>query len=149
MQSPEKGQAMTTLANKIDRLFETCRRPDGKPYSYEDVEQGTNGAITGTYVWKLRTGKAKNPGYKALAALSQFFDVPVTYFFSEEPVSEVEYREDMELARSLRRAGVKQIALRVCDLDEDAKADILSMIRYVRQARGLNEPDENTPRDPE
>ena len=127
----------TNLAGKLDRLFRTHLRSDGNQYSYEDVEKGTGGAVTGPYVWKLRTGKAQNPGYRVLAALSKFFDVPVTYFFAEEPVSEHEYEEDMALARSLRKAGVKQIALRVSDLDEEAREDILSMIEYVRTARGL------------
>lgn len=125
------------LAVKLDRLFRTHLKPDGSQYSYEDVAKGSGGAVTGPYVWKLRNGQAQNPGYRVLAALSRFFDIPVTYFFAEEPVSEQEYEEDMALARSLRKAGVKQIALRVSDLDEDARADILSMIEYVRSARGL------------
>jgi len=131
------------LARKIDRLFHTHLKPDGSQYTYQDVEEGTEGAVTGTYVWKLRTGKAQNPGYRVLAALSRFFDVPVTYFFTDEPTpDDEEYDKDIKLVRALRSRGVEQIILRVSDLDEEAKADILSMVNYVRQARGLDELDE-------
>ena len=88
------------------------------------MEEGTEGAVTGAYVRKLRTGKARDPGYRVLAALSRFFDVPVTYFFSEGDIpQEKEY---------------------VYDLDEAVRQDILSMIEYIRQARGLLDDEENT-----
>lgn len=135
------------LAGKVDRLFRIHLKPDGSQYSYEDVQKGTGGAVTGSYVWKLRTGKAQNPGYRVLAALSKFFDVPVTYFFSEEPVAEEEYEEDMALAHSLRKAEVKQIVLRLGDLDDDAKADILSMVNYIRKAYGLDQEEKDPAQD--
>ena len=133
---------MSTLAEKLDLLFETIRKPDGKEYSYEDIEKGTDKAITAAYVWKLRTGKSKNPGYKMLAILSRFFDVPVTYFFSDESVpNEREFAQDLQLARALRKQGVEEIAIRVSDLDKQAKQDILAMIEYVRQAQGVKDSD--------
>jgi transcriptional regulator with XRE-family HTH domain len=99
------------------------------------VEEGTNKAVTGAYIWKLRTGKAENPGYRVLKALSDFFGVPVSYFF-EEQVSE-EYVQDLKLVAELRKAGVARIALRASNLDEAGKQAILEMIEYVRKAQGL------------
>jgi transcriptional regulator with XRE-family HTH domain len=126
---------MTTLAEKIDLLFKTFKKPDGSQYTYQEVEEGTNKAITGAYVWKLRTGRAKNPSYKVLKVLSDFFQVPVSFFFEEE-VSE-EYLQDLKLATQLREAGVQHIALRTGDLDEAGKRAVLEMIEYVRKAQGL------------
>ena len=126
---------MSNLAEKIDLLFKTFRKPDGSQYTYQEVEEGTGKAITGAYVWKLRTGKAENPSYKVLKALSDFFQVPVSYFFEEE-VSE-EYLQNLKLATQLREAGVQHIALRAGDLDEAGKRAVLEMIEYVRKAQGL------------
>jgi transcriptional regulator with XRE-family HTH domain len=126
---------MTTLAEKIDLLFKTFRKPDGSQYTYQEVEEGTNKAVTGAYVWKLRTGKAENPSYKVLKVLSDFFEVPVSFFFEEE-VSE-EYLQNLKLATQLREDGVQHIALRAGDLDEAGKRAVLEMIEYVRKAQGL------------
>jgi len=126
---------MTTLAEKIDLLFKTFKKPDGSQYTYQEVEEGTGKAITGAYVWKLRTGKAENPSYKVLKVLSDFFQVPVSFFFEEE-VSE-EYLQNLKLATQLRGAGVQHIALRAGDLDEAGKRAVMEMIEYVRKAQGL------------
>jgi len=126
---------VSSLAEKIDLLFKTFKQPDGSEYTYQEVEEGTGKAITGAYVWKLRTGRAKNPSYKVLKVLSDFFQVPVSFFFEEE-VSE-EYLQDLKLATQLREAGVQHIALRAGDLDEAGKRAVLEMIEYVRKAQGL------------
>ena len=125
---------MTTLAEKIDLLFKTIKKPDGSQYTYQEVEEGTGKAITGAYIWKLRTGKAENPSYKVLKVLSDFFEVPVSFFFEE--VSE-EYLQNLKLATQLREDGVQHIALRAGDLDEAGKRAVLEMIEYVRKAQGL------------
>jgi transcriptional regulator with XRE-family HTH domain len=131
-----KERRMSSLSEKIDHLFETHTWPDGSPYNHKDVERGTDGAIDSAYLWRLRNGKAKNPGYKILAALSRFFDVPVAYFYQEE--DEARYLHELELGRTLRdQPEVGEIALRLADLDEEARRDVASMIEYVRQARGL------------
>jgi len=126
---------MSTLADKIDFLFETFTKEDGEEYTYQEVEEGTGRAVTGAYVWQLRTGKKSNPGYRVLQALSKFFDVPVGFFFGEVGREHV---ENLKLATELRRKGVARIALRASDLNEAAKRDILSMIEYVRKASGLH-----------
>jgi len=132
---------MSELAEKIDRLFKSFTKPDGSEYTYREVEEGTGNAITAAYVWRLRTGKADNPGYRVLAALCHFFGVSITYFFSDEPEAEA-YVEDLKLAKALRKTGVEQIALRAGDLDEDSQQDVLRIIEYVRKAQGLENPKE-------
>jgi len=127
---------MSTLARKIDLLFKNFKKPDGQEFTYQEVEEGTNKAVTGAYVWKLRTGKAENPGYRVLKALSDFFGVSVSYFFDEQEPSE-EYVQKLRLAAELHKAGVAHIALRASDLDEAGRRAVLEMIEYVRKAQGL------------
>lgn len=126
---------MSTLAEKIDLLFRTFKKPDGEEFTYQEVEEGTHKAVTGAYVWKLRTGKGENPGYRVLEALSDFFGVPVSYFF-EEQVTEEDV-QNLKLATELRKAGVAHIALRASDLDKAGKRAVLEMIEYIRKAQGL------------
>jgi transcriptional regulator with XRE-family HTH domain len=128
---------MSELAEKINRLFETFTKPDGSEYTYREVEDGTNRAVTAAYVWRLRTGKAENPGYRVLAALCRFFEVSITYFFSEEPEAEV-YVKELRLARALHEEGVAHLARRAGELDEEGRNAVLEMIEYVRKAQGLS-----------
>jgi transcriptional regulator with XRE-family HTH domain len=124
-----------TLAERLERLFKTFRRKDGKEYTYKDIEAGTGKAVTAPYVWKLRTGEAKNPSIRILRALSEFFGVPMTYFVEDTSEEEL---ANLKLAAELRDPNVARIALRARDLDEDGQRAILEMIEYVRKAQGLD-----------
>lgn len=85
------GTSSNTLADRINRLFETVRPRDsgGRQYSNEHVaaEIGrTNGVqISQSYIWQLRKGKKDNPTLRHLQALADFFGVPITYFFDDSP----------------------------------------------------------------
>ena len=125
---------MDSLADKIDQLFQTRTRADGRQYSYQDVEQGTDHAVTAAYVWKLRTGAATNPGYRVLEALAHFFHVPMDYFAAETPISDTQLQH-LKLAAELDKAGVAQIALRASQLDERGRRAVLDMLDYVFQLR--------------
>jgi transcriptional regulator with XRE-family HTH domain len=124
------------ISEKVDLLFKNFRKKDGTEFTYQEVAEGTDNAISGVAVWKIRSGKVKSPSYRVLEAIAGFFGVPVGYFSSKEPVSE-KHVQNLKLAQELRDAGVAQIALRVSDLDETAKQDVLAMIEYVRRAQGL------------
>ena len=128
---------MNPISEKVDLLFKTFLKLDGTEYTYEEVAEGIDHAVSSVAIWKLRTGKTKNPSYKILEALAGFFDVPIEYFSKSERPAE-EYVQELKLAHALQEAGVAQIALRASDLDESAKHDILSMIEYARKAQGLN-----------
>lgn len=76
------------LARKINHLFETVRRSDGKPYSNEEVAEAITelgeATISGTYLWYLRRGDRDNPTKKHLEILARFFDVSPAYFFDDD-----------------------------------------------------------------
>lgn len=75
------AERSASIPEKLDNLFRTVRRPDGREFTYDEVERGTAGAVSRSYVWKLRHGKNENPSMEVIEALSAFFHVPVTYFF--------------------------------------------------------------------
>jgi transcriptional regulator with XRE-family HTH domain len=72
------------LAEKLEKLFEEVRKPDGSKYTQTEVVEGTNGVLTRVYLWKLRKGHATNPGFHIIKALADFFGVDTNYFSQDE-----------------------------------------------------------------
>jgi transcriptional regulator with XRE-family HTH domain len=124
----------TTLAQRIDLLFKTCRNEDGKEFTYVDVQTGSNKAVTAPYVWKLRTGEAQNPSLRVMKALSAFFGVPCEYFFGDD-VTQWD-THNLRLAHGLRQAGLAEIALSASELDREGRQIVLNLIDHMRQLRG-------------
>lgn len=125
------------FARRLDFLFKTVTKPDGSEHSYEDVQQGTNKAVTAAYVWRLRTGKATNPGYWIIKALSDFFGVDPNYFFQDEEKAKtiIEERVNTNLAERFQDSSVRNVALRASELDEAGRQAILGMIEYILQGK--------------
>jgi transcriptional regulator with XRE-family HTH domain len=122
-----------TLADRIDALFRVVQRPDGEPYSHEEVaracREATGESFSATYLWQLRTGRRVNPTKRHLEALAQFFDVPVVYFFDDEQGAAV--ARELELLGALRDAGVRSVALRAVNLSPEGVGTISDMIDVI------------------
>ncbi|MBN1317202.1 MAG: hypothetical protein JXA42_17090 [Anaerolineales bacterium] len=119
------------IAERVDLLFKTITKKDSSSYSYRDIEGMAENAITSTSIWKVRTGKIKNPSQRVLQALSMAFEVPISYFFDENVTP-----EDIDQYRAQYRSEkmVEQIALRSAELNDAGKKAILEMIDFVRNA---------------
>lgn len=128
-------EAGNDFARRLDFLFKRFTHPDGSEYSYEEVQNGTSKAVTAAYIWRLRTGKATNPGYWVIKALSDFFGVDPNYFFQdEEQAREIGAEQsNTNLADQFQESSVKDIALRASELDEAGRRAILGMIDYILQ----------------
>jgi hypothetical protein len=131
MTPPEEPDS--DFAHRLDYLFRTITKPDGTEYSYEEVQNGTDKAVTAAYIWRLRTGRAANPGYWVIKALSDFFKVDPNYFFQEEQIAQAlaNDRANATLAARFKDDQVKAIALRASELDEAGKQTLLDMIDYI------------------
>ncbi len=123
----------TALAGKIERLFQTVRRSGRDPFSNEEVaracREATGETFSATYLWQLRTGRRDNPTKRHLEALAQFFQVPVAYFFEDEPGRRI--AEELKLLGALRDAGVRDVALRAVTLSPDGLGTISDMIEAI------------------
>lgn len=128
-----------SIADKIDLLFKTITKPNGKAYSYQDVAELAEGAVTRAAIWKARTGKTENPGRRLLGALSEAFQVPPEYFSDEQvtakdiPRYQKQYRSDVL---------VEQIALRSSGIDNEGKQAILEMVAYVQKLQRASDESE-------
>ena len=124
------------ITERTDWLFKTIKKPNGQEHSYGNIERMANGIVTRTSIWKVRTGRTRNPGQKMLQALSTAFQVPVNYFFDPNVTP-----EDIPAYREQHRSEqmIEQIALRATDLDDEGKQAVLDMIAIVQKARGKSD----------
>ena len=125
-----------SIAEKLDRLFRELRRADQAEPSYmavaEAIRAGQGVPISHTYIWQLRTGRRDNPTVAHLTALATYFGVPVAYFLDDEQARRVDAQ--LELLRTLREAGVTQIALRAAGVSPRGRETINELIRKVWEA---------------
>jgi transcriptional regulator with XRE-family HTH domain len=71
------------IAQKFEALLEIYRRPDGRKWSGQEIDEATGGVVTRSYVTNLRKGRIENPGYAKLAAMAKAMGFPVEVWFEE------------------------------------------------------------------
>jgi len=59
------------IAQKFEALLEIYRRPDGRKWSGQEIDEATGGVVSRSYVTNLRQGRIENPGYAKLAAMAK------------------------------------------------------------------------------
>ena len=114
-----------TLAEKLENLFEEKRKPDGSKYTQTEVVEGTDGVLTRVYLWKLRTGRATNPGFHIIKAIADFFDVDVNYFSESE-----EDDADKEITKPTGKY-FEEIQARAVKMDDRTQKAILEMMDII------------------
>ena len=121
------ADTLKDFTDKLNMLFEKKRKSDGSKYSQEDVIQGTKGVLTRAYLWKLRTGRAKNPGFTIVQALADFFEVDINYFRTDESQPEV------VVEKSLRDELLEEMSLRASMHSDDTIKAIISMMDFIKK----------------
>jgi transcriptional regulator with XRE-family HTH domain len=128
-----------TLAQKLDNLVRTVHEPGRGPYSTREIADAINqrhGAqvISHSTVANLLSGKQTNPTKAVLELLAEFFGVPISYFFDDAMAARL--GAELELVAALRDAGVRDLALRVAGLDDDARRAVVTMIDALQKMQG-------------
>jgi transcriptional regulator with XRE-family HTH domain len=135
----EASQDPGVIAKKLQFLFETVRKPDGKKYTYREVLDGVvaNGGPTLSigYLSQLVNGVRKNPMLDALTAIAAFFKVPLSFFDITTGTTEADAR--MKLAARLQSAGVESIAQRAAGLNQGNLKALETLIDQMRTMQGL------------
>ncbi len=96
-----------------------------KPSSPESQPQADLPVSKG-FLSELRSGKKDNPTRKHIEALARFFDVDATYFVGDPDYAD-RVAAELKLLAGMKRAGVREIALRASDLSDSD----LSMIEAI------------------
>jgi transcriptional regulator with XRE-family HTH domain len=69
------------IAGKVNYLFETFRKPDGRKYNFTEVAEGTG--LHSSWLSKLAAGRFSRPGLQVLQALTKFFQVDPGFWFTD------------------------------------------------------------------
>lgn len=101
-----KGVGMmssTNFGERFARFREAYRKPDGRRWTYVDVERATGGFIKANYLANLKAGRIRRPGIDRLCAISQVMGFPEELWLRKEGVeaTAVEANETSERAGSL------------------------------------------------
>lgn len=128
-EGPAEDNTSELVAEKLSFLFETCRKPSGERYTPREVEEGTGGKVTQSWIWKLSKGKSARPGLGVLKSLSDFFGVEPSFWFNE-------LDESTKAKIRIERGGeyVRAIALRASELSPEAQKMVLDIIGTFEQS---------------
>ena len=71
------------IAQKFEALLEIYRRPDGRKWSGQEIDEATGGVVSRSYVTNLRKGRIENPGYEKMRAIAKAMGFPPEVWFEE------------------------------------------------------------------
>jgi transcriptional regulator with XRE-family HTH domain len=89
------------IARKLEGLLETYRRPDGRRWSGQEIDEATGGIVTRSYVTNLRKGRIENPGFEKMKAIAKAMGFAPEVWF-EDGVGEGRSMRGRGAARPLR-----------------------------------------------
>lgn len=138
-----KREPQGFIAERLDHLFETVRREDGKKYTLVQVADAINAAAgerlgSAAYIHQLRLGDSDNPTYKVIVGLSRFFGVSPMYFFEEADLERGAVPAEVALAVS--NEDVREIAVDSAGLSKQSLASVKQLISSARALEGQPAP---------
>lgn len=139
MDGMAEGTEPSSLAWKLNRLFESIHPAGRSEYSAEDVAKAINergeGTISPAYIYMLRKGQRDNPTKRHLELLAAFFGVTPAYFFDEAAAARIE--QQLDLLAAFRDGTVRRLAARATGLSAKSLDGILRMVDAAREIEGL------------
>jgi transcriptional regulator with XRE-family HTH domain len=132
--------AEANLADRINTLFQSHRRPDGRMWTNDEVASGIKKAnpdikVGGAYLSALRTGKRARPAIDLLGALADFFRVPLSVLTDPERTYSLDER--LGALDETTRDEVELIALRAIGLNKQSLETVAAVLDHVRALQGL------------
>src|ERR687898_1344266 len=76
---------MPCTFRRNSRLLDTHRRPDGRRWTGQQLDEATDGVVTRSYVTNLRKGRIESPGYEKMNAIAKAMGFPPELWFEEMP----------------------------------------------------------------
>ncbi len=127
------GPVHRSIAERLNRLFAAVR-PAGVDREYQGKEvvaaiRGAGGEMSESYLSELRRGIKPNPTIRHLDGLADFFGVRLGYFTDDLVAEEVE--AELELRVAMRKADVKDLAMRVAGLDPLERAAMNRLLAQI------------------
>lgn len=117
------------FAHKLDYLLRTYRKPDGKPFTYAEIVEKSNGRLTISNLSQLRHGHTK-PGYEVIQALCEIFGIEPNYFFDIKTTTPLLEPKPIHVDEE-----AMQIAFRAQELDTNGRKALWVILNYLSEAR--------------
>lgn len=131
-----------TIPQRLNYLFETVHAPGSKPYSAASVAEWINaneGEISSVYILKILSGERLEPKPKYLKPLAQYFGVPLTFFYDEDP-PELD-GPALNTTIVLRDERVRSMVARMSRLSPRSQDSLSDIIDALLAAEGKSEKD--------
>jgi transcriptional regulator with XRE-family HTH domain len=125
----DKGEAVDgeLLGKKLNDLFLNRVKPDGRPYTHQEVAEATG--LGPSTISRLRSGKENNPAFNTIYKLARFFGVPISFFADDMADSVFDYQEGEGVLE------LNQIAFRSLHLDQRDLDVITEMLKYIAELK--------------
>jgi transcriptional regulator with XRE-family HTH domain len=149
--SGDADRPLRTLADKINWLVARVHPADRGPFSNNEVSfmihKATGEQVSGTTIWKLRNGQAKNPQMRLIEALAKTFGVPPAFFFDDYDEEKLGLlKEQVELLALVRDAHITSIELRaILGLDRQGRQAVAGLIERLAHDEGWATGDREAP----
>jgi transcriptional regulator with XRE-family HTH domain len=88
------------IAQKFEALLEIYRRPDGRKWSGQEIDEATGGVVSRSYVTNLSKGRIDNPGYEKMKAIAKAMGFPPEVWF-EDGLGEGRFIGQAEVSRGV------------------------------------------------
>jgi transcriptional regulator with XRE-family HTH domain len=133
-----QGAAAQRFAERLNRLFDERRRPDGEKYTYGQVEAETGGELSVAYLSMLCNGGVAHPRMDKLVRLADFFGMDIRYFTAMDPDAPLG-NPSPELSAKLRKAlenpWTRDFAAKAGDMGPDDYQALLNFWEYTSPLR--------------
>ena len=110
-QNMDEDERVEFIAQKIELLFDTFRKPNRKRVAFIEIEKATDGFVSDSWLSNILSRKgASRPNFWTLKALTDFFKVPPTYW--EEPIGSVPRQRNIVAFRQdvVDKSGLEQLS---------------------------------------
>ncbi len=119
------------FAERLNKLFEEHRSPDGNEYTLTEVRNATEGRLTIGYLSMLRSGGITRPRLDKVRILADFFGVSVSYFTGNATANDAEISD--ALRQALMEPQVRELALRASELGPEERALYMRLLDYAKE----------------
>ncbi len=131
-----RSYAPRPYAALVEQLFQALPSPRGKPWTLQEVADGTGGRLSVSYLSDLRRGHVLEPSFERLALLADFFAVDIRYFLGHPDEPPAPGGDHDALTRALATPLVPEIAARAGALTDVERAHVLHRLNSGPEWRG-------------
>ena len=120
------------VSERFRRLLALYRRPDGREWGGQDLENATGGAVTRSYVANLKKGRIESPGLTKLEAIAGAMGFPPALWFGDDDGE----APDRALVAALKDGTVRSILEEARRMRPKDRRLLLGIARQISPPEG-------------